>query len=75
MRLLIEQLALRLPASASDDPRALARSVVERIERRLPADAVASLGSLQLKVTIPAGATQDDVADAIANALLRGMRS
>ncbi|CAN5744509.1 hypothetical protein BH09MYX1_BH09MYX1_08490 [soil metagenome] len=75
MRLLVEQLTLRLAEVSAGDPHALSQSIFERLERRLPADATASLGSLQLKVTIPAHATQDDVADAIANALMRGLRS
>lgn len=74
MRLLVDEIALCIPELPNADARSIAKSVIERIERHMPADALASLGAMQLRVTIPGDATEDDLADAISHAILRGMR-
>lgn len=73
MKLLVEELALSIPEVSGVDARSIAKSVIERIERHMPADSIASLGAMQLRVTIPGDASEDDLADTIARAILRGM--
>jgi hypothetical protein len=75
-RVVIEELFLALPGLSADEARAVAREVAERVGRGL-ADTLPrrALGALDIRLTVPPGASRDEmvgnVPGAINGALLR----
>ncbi len=71
----VEQLVLSLPGLAAADARAVAEAALERVAARLPADgSTRELGALQVQVPVQWGANHADLIEAIAEAILRGLR-
>ena len=70
-RVIIEELFLRLPGLSRDAARAISREVAERVgaglAEALPAH---SLGALDLRLTVRAGASRDEMVESVANAIL-----
>jgi hypothetical protein len=70
-RVIIEELFLRLPGLSLDAAREVSREVAERVGRGL-AEALPprSLGALDLRLTVRAGASRDEMVDSVATAIL-----
>lgn len=70
-RVIIEELFLRLPGLSRDAARAISREVAERVGAGL-AEALPprSLGALDLRLTVRAGASRDEMVESVANAIL-----
>ena len=71
-QLAVDQLALRMPGADAAQARRLAVAVAERLAAH-PLATSGDLGRLELRVPWPDGATDDRLADAIANAILQAM--
>jgi hypothetical protein len=71
-QLAVDRLALRLPGTDPARARRLAVAVAERLAAH-PVAAGGDLGRLDVRVPWPDGATDDRLADAIADAILRAM--
>jgi hypothetical protein len=70
-RVVIEELFLRLPGLSAVEARAVAREVAERVGNGLVAALPSrALGALDLRLTVPAGATRDEMVDTVAGAIL-----
>jgi len=70
-RLVIEELFLRLPGLSAVEARAVAREVAERIGIGLVAALPArELGALDLRLTVPANASRDQMVETVAGAIL-----
>jgi hypothetical protein len=70
-RVIIEELFLRFPGLTRDEARAISREVAERVGNGL-AEALPprSLGALDLRITVRAGARRDEMVDSVACAIL-----
>jgi len=70
-RVIIEELFLRLPGLSRDAARAISREVAERVGAGL-AEALPSrsLGALDLRLTVRAGASRDEMVESVADAIL-----
>jgi len=70
-RVIIEELFLRLPGLSRDAARAISREVAERVGAGL-AEALPprSLGALDLRLTVRAGASRDEMVESVAYAIL-----
>lgn len=70
-RVIIEELFLRLPGLSLDEARAISREVAVRVGHGL-AEALPprSLGALDLRLTVRAGASRDEMVDSVATAIL-----
>jgi hypothetical protein len=73
-RVIIEELFLRLPGLSSDEARTLSRQVASKLgqglAQALPARA---LGALELKLKLRPGASADEMADSVAQAILEAL--
>ena len=73
-RVVIEELFLRLPGLSEAAARAISMAVAQRLgqglAQALPSE---SLGALDVTVTVRAGATRDEMADAVAQAVIRAL--
>lgn len=72
----IGQLNLSLPGQGADAGHRLAKGVTESLAQQLPADLQGQYGALNVRVPMPAGASEAEmsavIAGAIINALQRG---
>ena len=70
-RVIIEELFIRLPFISRDDAHGLSREIAERLGRGL-AEAMPprSLGALDVRIEVRAGASRDEVVDSVAKAIL-----
>jgi len=73
-RVIIEELFLRLPGLTRDEARAISRDVAERVGRGL-AEAMPSrsLGALELRLTVRAGASRDEMVEDVARSILEAL--
>jgi hypothetical protein len=70
-RVVIEELFLRLPGLSAVEARAVAQEVAERVGHGLVASLPSrELGALELRLTVPANATRDQMVDAVAGEIL-----
>ncbi len=70
-RVIIEELFMRMPGLSPDAARAISREVAERVGRGLVRALPArSLGALDIKLTVRAGASRDEIIDNVATAIL-----
>ena len=70
-RVVIEELFLRLPGLSREAARAISREVAERVGAGLAETLPPrSLGALDLRLTVRAGASRDEMVDSVARAIL-----
>jgi hypothetical protein len=69
----IGQLSVRVAGESFKTGQRLAESIAEKLAWRLPAGLRRRLGALDLRVHLPDGATEAEMSDAIAEAILRAL--
>ena len=70
-RVIIEELFLRLPGLTREEARAVSRDVAERVGSGLAAALPPrSLGALELRLSVRAGASREEMVEAVAQAIL-----
>jgi hypothetical protein len=70
----IGQLNLRMPGTSADTAHGVAHGIAEDLAQKVPAGMQRHLGALSVRVQVPAGATEAEMSDAIAEAIMRALR-
>lgn len=70
-RVIIEELFLQLPGLTADEARAVSRDVTDRLGRGLEiALPSRSLGALDVKLEVRAGASREEIVDSVVRGIL-----
>jgi hypothetical protein len=70
----IGQLHLRIPGNNADTAHRVANGIGQGLANKVPIGMQRRLGALSIRVQVPAGATEADMSDAVAEAILRALR-
>jgi hypothetical protein len=70
----IGQLNLRLPGNSVDTAHHVANSIAQSLAQKVPTGMQRHLGALSVRVQVPAGATEAEMSDAVAEAIMRALR-
>ena len=70
----IGQLNLRVPGTSAETGRRVASGIAESLVRKVPAGMRRQLGALSVRVQVPAVATEAEMSDAVAEAIMRALR-
>jgi hypothetical protein len=69
----IGQLNLRMPGRGAEPGHRVADGIARSLARTVPADMHRRLGALSVRVHVPAGASETDMTDAVAGAIVRAL--
>ena len=70
----IGQLNLRIPGNSADTAHRVANGIGQGLAQKVPIGMQRRLGALSVRVPVPAGATEAEISDAVAEAIMRAMR-
>ena len=70
----IGQLNLRIPGHSADTAHRVANGIGQSLAQKVPTGMRRHLGALSVRVQVPAGATEAEISDAVAEAILRALR-
>jgi hypothetical protein len=70
----IGQLNLRVPGKSSDSGHNVADGVAESLARKVPPDMQRTLGAMNIRVQVAAGASEAEMSDAISEAIVKAIR-
>lgn len=70
----IGQLKLRLPGHSADTAHQVANGIAQSLAQKIPTDMQRRLGALSVRVAVSAGATEAEISDAVAEAIIRALR-
>ena len=70
----IGQLHLRIPGTSADTAHRVANDIGQGLANKVPIGIQRRLGALSVRVQVPAGATEAEMSDAIAEAIMRALR-
>jgi hypothetical protein len=70
----IGHLNLRVPGTSAETGHRVASGVAESLARKVPAGMRRRFGALNLRVRLPAGASETEMSDAVAEAILGALR-
>jgi hypothetical protein len=70
----IGQLNLRIPGDSADTANRVADGIGRGLAQRVPAGMRRRLGALSVRVQVPAGATEAEMSDAVATAIVKALR-
>ncbi len=70
----IGQLNLRIPGDSAETGHRVANGIGQSLEQRIPAGMQRHLGALSVRVPVPAGATEAEMSDAVAEGIMRALR-
>jgi len=70
----IGQLNLRVPGRSAETGHRVANGIAESLAGKVPAGMRRQFGALNVRVQLPAGATEADMSDAVAEAIMRALR-
>ena len=70
----IGQLNLRVPGTSAETAHRVASGIAESLVRKVPAGMRRQLGALSVRVQVPAVATEAEMSDAVAEAIMRALR-
>jgi hypothetical protein len=70
----IGQLNLRIPGDSADTGYRVANGIGQSLEQRIPAGMQRRLSALSVRVQVPASATEAEMSDAVAEAIMRALR-
>lgn len=74
-RVRVNELQLRVPGMSTEEGRVFGEDVVRRVVATLPQQMnPRQLGTLNLKVRVPAGTPHNQIAGVVAKAILRGLK-
>ena len=72
--ILIGQLNLRIPGTSADTAHRVANGIGQGLAQKVPTGMQRRLGALSVRVQVPAGATEAEMSDAVAEAIMRALR-
>jgi hypothetical protein len=70
----IGQLNLRIPGTSADTAHRVANGISQDLANKVPIGMQRRLGALSVRVQVPAGATEAEMSDAVAAAIMRALR-
>jgi hypothetical protein len=70
----IGQLNLRIPGTSADTAHRVANGIGQGLAQTVPRDLQRHLGALSVRVQVPAGATEAEISDAVAEAIMNALR-
>ena len=70
----IGQLNLRIPGHSADTAHRVANGIGQSLAQKVPTGMQRHLGALSVRVQVPAGATEAEISDAVAEAIMRMLR-
>jgi hypothetical protein len=70
----IGQLHLRIPGTSADTAHRVANGIGQVLAQKVPTGMQRRLGALSVRVPVPAGATEAEISDAVAEAIMRALR-
>ena len=70
----IGQLNLRIPGNSADTAYRVANGIGQGLAQKVPTGMQRRLGALSVRVQVPAGATEAEMSDAVAEAIMRALR-
>lgn len=70
----IGQLNLRIPGNSADTAHRVADGIGQGLAQKVPTGIQRHLGALSVRVQVPAGTTEAEMSDAIAEAIMRALR-
>jgi hypothetical protein len=70
----IGQLNLRIPGHSADTAQRVANGIGQGLAQKVPIGMQRRLGALSVRVQVPAGASEAEISDAVAEAILRALR-
>jgi hypothetical protein len=70
----IGQLNLRMPGNSADTAHRVANSIGQGLAQKVPPGMQRHLGALSVRVQVPASATEAEMSDAVAEAIMRALR-
>ncbi|HEX5732113.1 MAG TPA: hypothetical protein VF131_04680 [Blastocatellia bacterium] len=73
-RIHIGQVSLRIPGNGAEPANRVANGIARSLAQKVPTDMHRGIGALNLRVQAPAGATEADLSDAVAGAIVKALR-
>jgi hypothetical protein len=70
----IGQLNLRIPGESAETAHRVGNGIGPRLAEKIPQGMQRHLGALSARVQVPAGATEAEMSDAVAEAIMRALR-
>ena len=70
----IGQLNLRMPGHSADTAHRVANGIAQGLAQKIPTGMQHHLGAVSVRVQAPAGATEAEMSDAVAEAIMRALR-
>ena len=70
----IGQLNLRIPGNSADTAHHIANGIAHGLAQKVPTGMQRHLGALSVRVQVPASATEAEMSDAVAEAIIRALR-
>jgi hypothetical protein len=70
----IGQLNLRIPGKGTEPAHRVADGIAQSLAQKVPTDMHRRLGALSVRVHVPAGATEAEMSDAVAGAIVKVLR-
>lgn len=70
----IGQLNLRIPGDSAETGHRVANGIGQGLAQKVPTGMQRHLGALSIRVPVPAGATEAEMSDAVAEAIMRSLR-
>jgi hypothetical protein len=70
----IGQLNLRIPGNSADTAHRVANGIAQGLAQKVPTGMQRHLGALNVRVQVPASATEAEMSDAVAEAIMRSLR-
>ena len=70
----IGQLNLRIPGTSADTAHRVANGIGQDLANKVPIGMQRHFGALSVRVQVPAGATEAEMGDAVAEAIMRALR-
>ena len=70
----IGQLNLRIPGNSADTAHRVANGIGQGLAQKTPPGMQRHLGALSVRVQVPPGATEAEMSDAVAEAIMKALR-
>lgn len=70
----IGQFNLRIPGTHADTAHRVANGIGQGLAQKIPPGTQRQLGALSVRVQVPTGATEAEISDAVAEAMMRALR-
>ena len=70
----IGQLHLRIPGTSADTAHRIANGIGQGLAQKIPPGTQRRIGALSIRIQVPTSATEAEMSDAVAEAIMRALR-